>query len=288
MQNERQTSPIVITRVDLYRQVWSTPLVQFAARYKTTTAELATICTRLNVPRPPSGYWLKKSCGKPVAQDELPPADAETVLEAPITTTPEKRGQAPARVEFENRLSIARAKYRGLDVPQDVGHPHVVIERWLADHERKRRELSHFRPKDFTELDHRRFRFLDALFKAVETIGFEARLGELNRAYLSFDGARVDFTLRERQKQIRLALDNKRYKGWTKKLRPTGNLVFKITNWLPQEIPAVWRDDPQKPLEWQLEDIIAVLSLVGPHLVHERNLKTAEKNAAGKKNTDSV
>ena len=40
MENERQTTPIVITRVDLYRQVWSTPLVQLAARYKTTTEEL--------------------------------------------------------------------------------------------------------------------------------------------------------------------------------------------------------------------------------------------------------
>ena len=180
-------------------------------------------------------------------------------------------------MEFENQLSIARAKYRGLDVPQDIGHPHPVIERWLTDHERKRRELTHFRPKEFTELDHRRFRFLDALFKAVETIGFEASLGELNRAYLSFDGERVDFTLRERQKLVRLPLDDKRYKGWTKELRPTGDLVFKITTWLPQEMPTLWRDNPQQPLEWQLDDVIAVLSLVGPYLVRQRNLKAAEQ-----------
>jgi hypothetical protein len=60
MENERQSMPIVVTRNDLYRQVWSTPLVQLAARYKTTTAERTTMCTRMNVPRPPSGYWLKK------------------------------------------------------------------------------------------------------------------------------------------------------------------------------------------------------------------------------------
>ena len=276
MEDKRQATPIVITRVDLYRQVWSTPLVQLAARYKTTPAELTKICSRLNVPRPPSGYWLKKSTGKPVAQEDLPPPDAETALEATIIA-PEKSGPAPARVEFENRLSIARAKHRGLDVRQDIGHPHPLIERWLAEHERKRRELTHFRPPAFTELDHRRFRFLDALFKAVETIGFEAKRGELDRAYLSFDGESVDFTLRERQKQVRLPLDDKRYKGWNKELRLTGDLVFKITTWLPQEMPTVWRDDAQKPLEWQLDDIVAVLSLVGPHLVRQRNLKTAEQ-----------
>jgi hypothetical protein len=82
MENERQSMPIVVTRSDLYRQVWSTPLVQLAARYKTTTAGLTTICTRMTVPRPPSGHWLKKLSGKPVAQDELPPADSKTILEA--------------------------------------------------------------------------------------------------------------------------------------------------------------------------------------------------------------
>jgi hypothetical protein len=271
MEDGRNSTPLVIKRADLYQQVWSTPLVQLAARYKTTMAELANMCTRLNVPRPPSGYWLKKSTGKPVAQAALPPADTETVLEATLTKP------SPEQTEFENRLSIARAKYCGLDVPQEIGHPHWLIERWLAEHERKRKELTHFRPPAFTELDHRRFRFLDALFKAMEAIGFEINLGELNRAYLSFDGERVDFTLRERQKLVRLPLDDKRYKGWNKELRPTGDLVFKITTWLPQEMPTVWRDDAQKPLEWQLDDIVAVLSLVAPHLVRQRNLKTAEQ-----------
>jgi hypothetical protein len=277
MENERQSMPIVVTRNDLYRQVWSTPLVQLAARYKTTTAELTTMCTRMNVPRPPSGFWLKKSSGKPVAQDELPPADSKTILETTIATTPEKPGSSPPRVEFENQLSIARARYAGLYVPEDIGHPHPLIERWLAEHERKRRETSLFRPKEFTALDHRRFRFLDALFKAVGKIGFECRVGELDRAYLSFNGERVDFTLRERQKQVGRPLDDKRYKGWSKELRPTGDLVFKITTWLPHEMPTAWRDNSQNSLEWQLDDIIAVVSLVGPHLVRQRNLKAAEQ-----------
>src|SRR5262249_34921358 len=142
---------------------------------------------------------------------------------------------------------------------------------------RKRKELTHFRPEAFTDLDHRRFRFLDALFKAVEAIGFDAVLGEFDRAYLSFEGERVDFTLRERQQQVHLPLAVKIYKRWTKVLRSTGDLVFKITTWLPQEMPTVWRDNPERPLEWQMEDIVAVLSLVGPHLVQQRDQKTTEQ-----------
>jgi hypothetical protein len=34
MKNHRPGMPIAITRIDLYRQVWSTPLIQLAARYQ--------------------------------------------------------------------------------------------------------------------------------------------------------------------------------------------------------------------------------------------------------------
>jgi len=277
MENEHQSMPIVVTRTDLYRLVWSIPLVRLAARYKTTTDELSAAYARMKVPRPGSGHWLKKSTGKSVMQEELPRADQETMLETTISAPHGQLLPMTAQSEFENKRAITRARYDGISVPDDIVHPHPVIERWLADHERKRKETSLFRPKPFTELDHRRFRFLDTLFKTLIKIGFEVRVGELDRVYLSFDGERIDFTLRERQRQVRVPLDDKRYKAWTKELRPTGDLVFKIMTWLPPEIPTAWRDDARTPLEWQLADIVAVLSLVGPRLVRERTVKAAEQ-----------
>lgn len=83
--------------------------------------------------------------------------------------------------------------------------------------------------------------------------------------------------MRERQRQVRRPLDDKRYKGWSKELTRTGDLVFKITTWLPREITIIWKDDAEKPLEWQLEDIVAVLSLVGPRLVRQRKVRAADQ-----------
>src|SRR3974390_2725732 len=137
-----ESAPIQVTRVDLYRQVWSTPLVQLAARYRTTTNELASICARMNVPRPPSGYWMMKSNGKPVVQLEFPAAGPETVLEIAVAPTPPKSRLTPAQVEFETQLAKARAKFTGMNVPEDIGRPHPVIEHWLVEHDRKKREAA--------------------------------------------------------------------------------------------------------------------------------------------------
>lgn len=252
MEKHARSDAVLISRADLYRQVWTTPLTQLAARYKTTT-ELTGICSRLKVPRPPSGHWMKKSNGKPVVQLELPTPEPDTPLEA-IIGPPQNSPETPSQIE----LAKTRKKYAGLSVPENIGRPHPVIEHWLVEHDRRKREAARIndpshralvQPKEFSALDHRRFRFLDAFFKAVENVGFEAKVDQYHKAYLVFDGERVDFTVRERQRLVRRPLDDDRYKGWDKKLEPTGDLIFKITTWLPQELPTAWRDNSGKTLE---------------------------------------
>lgn len=282
MEKVGKTISAPITRADLYRQVWSTPLVKLATRYGTTKLELSTLCARMNVPRPPSGYWMKKSAGKPVTPEQLPAPGPETVLETTIRPKIAKPRATPAQIELERQLSKAREAHARLNVPDKVLHPHPVVEEWLQDYERKKQEALRIRdpfhrsivqPKEFTDLDHRRIRFLDALFKAVEPLGFEVTKDERVGAYLTFKGERIDFTLRERQQKTLRPLQDKRYKGWAKELTPTGDLVFKIKTWLPPEMPCEWRDSSEKPIEWQLGDAVATLLLAGPHLVRQREAR---------------
>ena len=282
MEKESKSNSAQITRTDLYRQVWSTPLVQLARRYRTTKLELSAICARMDVPRPPSGYWMKKSAGKPVTPEQLPEPGPDTVLKTTIHEKLEKPGPTPAQIALQAQLSKAKEAHARLNVPDKVSDPHPVVEGWLQDHERKKQvamriqdpfHRSIVQPEEFTELDHRRIRFLDALFKAVEPLGFEVTKDERAGAYLTFKGERIDFSLRERQKKVLRPLQDKRYKGWAKELTPTGDLVFKIKTWLPPEMPIEWRDNPEKPIEWQLGDAVATLLLAGPHLVRQRELR---------------
>ncbi|MFC5393975.1 hypothetical protein [Bosea vestrisii] len=63
-----------ISREDLYEQVWTTPINHLAAKFGITDFHLARVCSALNVPRPPAGYWQKKAVGRAPPRPELPPA----------------------------------------------------------------------------------------------------------------------------------------------------------------------------------------------------------------------
>ena len=52
-----------VTREALYEEVWSEPMTTVAARYGVSGSLLARVCSRLNVPRPPRGYWESNICG---------------------------------------------------------------------------------------------------------------------------------------------------------------------------------------------------------------------------------
>lgn len=62
----------MITREELYALVWSQPMTKVAASYGVSSSFLARVCTRLNVPRPPRGYWAKLAVGKAPKRPALP------------------------------------------------------------------------------------------------------------------------------------------------------------------------------------------------------------------------
>lgn len=63
-----------ISREDLYEQVWITPINHLAERFGVSGSYLARVCSALNVPRPPAGYWQKRAVGKAPPRPELPAA----------------------------------------------------------------------------------------------------------------------------------------------------------------------------------------------------------------------
>ena len=61
-------------------------------------------------------------------------------------------------------------------------------------------------PKAFTDTNHREHRLLDTLFKALEPLGYSIKSEPYQRVYFEFQKERVDFQLREKQKQVRRPL----------------------------------------------------------------------------------
>jgi hypothetical protein len=170
-----------------------------------------------------------------------------------------------------------------------------VIASWLAKHEEKKRRARNerdpwrrdlYRPSEFTETDRRKHRILDALFKAIERQGGKVKQGERGVLFAEMLGEKIDFQIREKQKQQRRPLtdDEKRWrtagdKGWKQELVLTGWLVFEIKTWQwPNSLPHQWLESGKQPMEGMLPDILATFVAAGPLLVQQRKDREAAEH----------
>jgi len=178
-----------------------------------------------------------------------------------------------------------------IEVPDRLVRPHPVIAQWLAEHDEKKRRARQERdpwmkrnydPGKFSDTDRRRHRILDALFKAVERQGATVRQGDRRQLFVETSGEKVEFQVREKQKQVRrpLTADEQRWriaadKGWRQDLVSTGRLVFDIKTYLPAGLKRQWVETDQRPLEEMLSEIVATFIAAGPALVQQRREREA-------------
>jgi hypothetical protein len=283
MAHEQLKRPVTITREELYKQVWATPMSHLAAEYGISGNGLAKICDRLQIPYPPRGYWAKKAAGQKVVQYRLPEQAGDTPSEVTISPTPPPVPPPQVPKEVEDKLSATREQTKGVTVPERLGRPHPIIAQWLDERERQKREARNdpwrrqrLSELNFSEMDHRRHRILSTLFKTLEQHGFKVKLGDRHEVYFEIERERVDFKLREKQRRVRRPLteDEKRYRfmsdrGWVQELQPTGTLIFTLETRLVDGAKHEWRDGEQ-PLEAKLPEIISLILLAGPILKERR------------------
>ncbi len=93
----------MITRKELYDLVWSQPMTKVCDRFDVSSSYMARVCSLLNVPRPPRGYWAKLAVGKAPAAETLPDA-----LPGDQLTWNEKGGPRPPSPP--RRPTIPRAR----------------------------------------------------------------------------------------------------------------------------------------------------------------------------------
>ncbi len=278
-------TPSKLTREELYRQVWETPMQHLAAQYGITGNGLAKICGRLNVPYPYRGYWAKKAAGKPVKQLALPAQKDGTPAEVTIAPSTPKQAHSPPGMppQLQEMYDEASRNAASVQVSASLRKPHPIIAHWLADHAKDVADAKRFgrgySPPRLTELDHRRHLILDTLFKELEERGYKIKADQYRDAWLEIGKERVEFTLKERVRQIRRRLTDqeKRESGyqnreWRQERVSTSLLTFKITTPLTAGVPVQWIDDTDAQLEEKIGEIIAVFDLAAPILKEKRRI----------------
>lgn len=199
---------LVVTRKELYNQVWATPMTRLAKNYKLSDVGLAKLCKELNIPRPGVGHWAKVAAGKPVKRRRLPAAkkNEPTEIRFNLEYEPQLRAQLPPEIESE--IQEAEAEL-AVEVKESLVAPHPLVEntlRTLQGNEIQTGHLEHRYRSPCLDLRvsesalDRALRIVDALIRASEQIGVTIEVAQdAGREMKAVkDGVGIKFWLHEK------------------------------------------------------------------------------------------
>lgn len=108
-----QNEAVVLTREQLYEEVWAEPMSTLAPRYGLSDVGLAKICRRLSVPVPGRCYWRQKEVGQKVrrpALGKLPNGATQAMREIRL----DRNASGSARVKPTGPVA-EQQRFEGLD-----------------------------------------------------------------------------------------------------------------------------------------------------------------------------
>jgi len=301
------------TRRELYDLVWSKPMMGLAKEYGISDRGLAKICDRTGIPVPPPGYWAKKVAGKKIFQPPLMliAGDFDGKIAVPEKKkikedkVPEPVIEEPL-LELEMPESLRMAIDYAKDstrhpfiVPKTLDDPHSIIARWLEREERDKKSFeawhspyskSKFQAKYASATAKRRLRILSTFFKICKLKGFSVYEQKDEKDVhdticISIGGNRIKFYLEEPTEVVKrkLTLKEMRRENYIgsepieiSENQPTGVLVFKMWGCEENSFEHEWKDEPDKQIEQQLNNIM-VATLEGLWIVHRRRLVRVEQ-----------
>lgn len=98
------TEEITISRDELYKLVWSKPVVKIAIDFGVSDVAVGKICKKLNIPKPGLGYWAKKQHGKRTRQAPLPKQQAGYPVSYTIRKSVEPRFNPESETIQQHRI----------------------------------------------------------------------------------------------------------------------------------------------------------------------------------------
>lgn len=284
---------IKLTREDLYQKVWEKPTIKLAAEFGISDVALAKICRKMDVPKPPLGYWRRIETGSKITKTPLPKSTKKT-REYIYMNVPAADG--PGRVSDE-----IQAKVDQEDLPEnqikiadnlDDAHPLVIKTKlyYERNHSGSGVDLSLAKGKGLlnvsvtSEQITRALLIFDAIIKGCEKRGYEVTVstnhwGEETR--ITKEGEELHISLYEHFSKVprELTPEEKKKPPYLLNIpveyeangKLTAKINFRWSNYLK------WSDRKKEPLENRLNDVMAGIVAMLEQLVEEKRKKEAEE-----------
>ena len=270
---------VKIDRKTLYEEIWKIPTAQLAKKYGISDVALSKICKKLNIPKPPRGYWARKSAGQQVHRQKLPKLRSGQPFEHHFEI---RSGLLNSSEEKENDISPESKKIISktktlvpIHVSKALRNPHPLIQQAAE-------VLALSRPDDIgivkpssknclnicvsKDCLRRALRILDALIKALLNMDFGVFLLDgstrvrIFNTELSFGISEETITKKVEPKDMDLngyyEFGHSRY---DRKRVPSGNLCLTVKDsryFWGKSMQRNWRDTKHKRLEENLDGFV--------------------------------
>ncbi|MFO7802189.1 MAG: hypothetical protein R6V55_07840 [Desulfovermiculus sp.] len=260
-----------ISRQDLYEQVWEVPMSKLAQKYQMSDVGLAKICKKYNIPRPPRGYWAKKSAGIRVERVPLPSKTKNELIT--IHSNPDYYQDNEA--EYTQKKNPPDEDIGEIQVAKRLSNPHPLVEKAasiLHQAQPNQHGLLETRTTDCLNIKvskkvlPRALRIMDALFNHFTELKFETCIRKGNTV-VTIDDIEIHIGIREELRKERKPIERnleERYRFWHSSYEqvyvPSGNLCLSVLNhYSSNNLQKNWRDTQTKQLEGQLTKFMKVL-----------------------------
>jgi hypothetical protein len=263
-----------LTREELYEKVWSIPTTKIAAELGISDVALKKRCDKLNVPKPPLGYWAKVAAGQTPPKMPLPaepkPVKYES-LDAPVASKlslPDDNQELhPVASELRVTLLAATPDSNKRAKAEDRTIPRVIVSKPLID---------------------RTAKALHVILTTIEARGipFHKSRSKYEGAYFEKGYDRLNLTLEELLVAREPTTQEKCRPSWEWQQfgEPSGKLTFTVN---PAQSTArsekKWTENDKLPLEEVLSKTVQAICKYYADLereriaAFERNRKAAEE-----------
>lgn len=244
--------PRILLRDELFDMVWSEPISKVGPKLGVSDVAIAKICRKLDIPRPPRGYWARLQHGYPVEKPSLP---------NPKKGTPNSYSLQPVR-QSEKLPVVPNRPAPEVTVKARVTRYNPIVSELRSElkdgwQDQYGRIRSYHGVSVSKASVSRVSRILDALIRALEEGSIPTRIGEHGLECL-IEGEAIRLELHEpSSRQTPKKQSDYGYPRW--EYVPTGKLTLTLRSWYLSGYRTTWSDGRSRSLEEQLGAVVAAL-----------------------------
>ncbi|GIT98802.1 hypothetical protein [Sulfurovum sp. TSL1] len=253
-----------ISREQLYREVWKTPLTKLAPIYNLTTYEMKKLCDTFLIPLPKVGHWSKVAFGKTIVVPPLPVYEKCKLKIKKFNFNKETQPIIYEKIDKKETYSISVKKTLTKLHPLTIKTRNGLKRSQTDEYGMKRPWKEGFDLRVSKVNERRALLIIDALCKWFEKNSIEIYqpFKESRTTEVIIDKQRIRIKIEEKSKLTSKTLT----KGWgdyeyyTREYTPTEKLSLVIDNYCwGCSLRKVWTDGKTSKVEEKLGEFVATI-----------------------------